>query len=278
MIRECQFEDLEQLIKISSLEVIDADLDNMMNIFKETKHFLVWDELGVKGFAFVIIRNEEKREWDVQVYVNPRERRKGIGTLLHQEIYKIVESENPSVFVTEVRVDIENPASFYERLGYKKWFGSPSMCYTGGVQPDVDIEFIPYEDKFYKQYAECRAECFYDIAVKNDFRPYVIPLSEQDKKALSNKPIYVTLHNEQLVGAVTAQDGYLDHIMVSPAYQGKGYGKKITQFGINKALSKGATSVQLCYIEGNSKAENLYRLLGFETVQVMHVYRKFMEY
>ncbi|MEH6891093.1 hypothetical protein V7024_15580 [Bacillus sp. JJ864] len=62
MIRECKFEDLEQLVKISSMEVIDADLNNMMTIFKETKHFLVWDELGVKGFAFVIIRNEEKRE------------------------------------------------------------------------------------------------------------------------------------------------------------------------------------------------------------------------
>ena len=46
---------------------------------------------------------------------------------------------------------------------------------------------------------------------------------------------------------------------------------------MNKALSQGATSVQLCYIEGNSKAENLYKVLGFETVQVMHVYRNFME-
>lgn len=277
MIRECQFEDFEQLIKISSMEAIDVDLNHMMNIFKNAKHFLVWDELGVKGFAFVIIRNEEKREWDIQVYVDPRERRKGIGTLFHQAIYGLLESENPSVFVTEVRVDIKNPASFYKRLGYKKWFGSPSMCYTGGVQPDVDIEFIPYEDKFYEQYAACRAECFYDIAVKNDFKPYVIPLSEQDKQTLSNKPIYVTLHNDQLVGAVTVEDGYLDHIMVSPSYQGKGYGKKITQYGINRGLGNGATSIQLNYIEGNSKAENLYQLLGFETVQVMHVYRKFME-
>ncbi|WP_242224936.1 GNAT family N-acetyltransferase [Bacillus cereus group sp. BfR-BA-01380] len=277
MIRECKFEDLEQLMQMSSMEVIDVDLNHMMNIYKKVKHFLVWDELGVKGFAFVIMRNEEKREWDIQVYVDPRERGKGVGTLLHQEIYRLVESENPSILVTEVRVDIENPASFYERLGYKKWFGSPSMCYTGGVQSEVDIEFIPYEGKFYEQYAECRAECFYEIAVKNDFKPYVIPLSEKDKKMLSNKPIYVTLHNEELVGAITVEDGYLDHIMVSPSYQGKGYGKKITQFGINKALSKGATSIQLCYIEGNSKAGNLYKSLGFETVQVMHVYRKFME-
>ncbi|MDF2086262.1 GNAT family N-acetyltransferase [Bacillus pseudomycoides] len=277
MIRECKFEDLEQLIKMSSMEVIDHDLNNMMKIFRDSKNFLVWDELGVKGFAYVIIRNEEKREWDIQVYVDPRERRKGIGTLLHQEIYKIVESENPSILVTGVRVDKENPAAFYERYGYKKWFGSPSMCYTGGVQPEVDIEFIPYEDKFYEQYAECRTECFYEIAVKNDFKPYVIPLNEKDKKTLSNKPIYVTLHNDQLVGAVTVEDGYLDHIMVSPAYQGKGYGKKITQFGINKALSKGATSIQLCYIEGNSKAENLYKLLGFETFKIMHVYREFMD-
>lgn len=62
--------------------------------------------------------------------------------------------------------------------------------------------------------------------------------------------------------------------MVSPSYQRKGYGKKITQFGINKELSKGEPLIHLCYIEGNEKAENLYKSLGFETVQVIHIYRK----
>ncbi|WP_020062021.1 GNAT family N-acetyltransferase [Bacillus sp. 123MFChir2] len=136
MIRECQFEDLEQLIKISSMEVIDADLNNMMTIFKETKHFLVWDELGVKGFAFVIIRNKEKREWDIQVYVDPRERRKGIGTLLHQEIHRLIESENPSVFVTEVRVDKENPASFYSSFRT----GKP-IAFRHGMKVRLDTEY-----------------------------------------------------------------------------------------------------------------------------------------
>lgn len=45
MIRECKFEDLEQLIKMSSMEVIDHDLNNMMKIFRDSKNFLVWDEL-----------------------------------------------------------------------------------------------------------------------------------------------------------------------------------------------------------------------------------------
>ncbi|WP_235190023.1 GNAT family N-acetyltransferase [Bacillus gaemokensis] len=218
MLRDCRDEDLEELLRISNMEVIDYYLNNMINNFRDARDFIVWDELGVKGFAYMILRNEDKREWNIQVYVDPKERRKGIGTLLHQKIYKSVEFENPHVLVTEVRVDKENPASFYERLGYKKWFGSPSMEYTGDVQKDVDIDFIPYEDKFYEQYVKCRAECFYQMAVKNDFKPFVIQRSEKDKRMLSSKPIYITLHNKQLVGAITVEAGYLDHIMVSPSY------------------------------------------------------------
>lgn len=64
--------------------------------------------------------------------------------------------------------------------------------------------------------------------MKNDFQLYEIPQSEKDKKMLASKLIYITLQDEQLVEAITVEDGYLDYIMVAPPYQGNGYGKEIT--------------------------------------------------
>ncbi|MDF2672069.1 MAG: hypothetical protein K0R09_334 [Clostridiales bacterium] len=279
MIREFISEDIEQIYKIINMEVIDNVMDTIRNIQNDSKKFIVWDDAGIKGFAYMLEMNKENKEWNIQLFVEPKERRKRIGTALYQEIQRYLECEKPSVLVTEFRVDIDNTASFYEKLGYKKWYGSPELYYRGTNQPEVDIKFVPYEDKYYEQYAKCRQDCFYEMSVKNDFKPYVIPLSEQDKKNLfsGKDSIYVTLDNECLIGAITIDNGYLDQIMVSPAYQGKGYGKKITQFGINKELDKGISLIHLCYIEGNDKAENLYRSLGFETVQITHVYRKFYE-
>lgn len=72
-------------------------------------------------------------------------------------------------------------------------------------------------------------------------------------------------------------NGYIDNVMVSPQYQGKGYGKKTTQFAINKALSKDFKPIYLCYLDENEKADRLYKSLGFQTMQIVHVYRKYME-
>ena len=65
--------------------------------------------------------------------------------------------------------------------------------------------------------------------------------------------------------------------MVLPDYQGKGYGKKATQFGINKVLDSGEENVYLCFIKGNDRAQSLYTSLGFELVQDTHVYRKLLD-
>lgn len=78
------------------------------------------------------------------------------------------------------------------------------------------------------------------------------------------------------MASVTTSDGEIDNLMVSPTYQGKGYGKKALQFGMNRMLSKGYDEIRICYMEGNSNAENLYYSLRFKFLQNTHVYRKFL--
>jgi ribosomal protein S18 acetylase RimI-like enzyme len=278
LIRDLTPKDTEALYRMLNTEVIGIDVDTIRNIYRNAKSFIVWDKGGIKGFAYILITNKEQYRWSIQLYVSPQERRKGIGTLLYKEVEKHVKNEKPSVLITEFRVDIDDPTPFYKRLDYKKWYGSPEMYFEGTTQPDVDLEFINYDDKYYEQYAKCAQDCFYEIRKENDIEPYIIPLSDEYRKnKLSEKDsIYLTFDNEHLVGAITIKGGYIDNIMVAPSYQGRGFGKKITQFGINKALSKGEPLIQLCYMEGNTKAESLYKSLGFVMVQHTHVYRRLL--
>ncbi|GMQ64651.1 GNAT family N-acetyltransferase [Vallitalea maricola] len=278
MIRELTHHDIEQVYSILRKEFNDIDTKYLSNTFDTSYKFIVWDDEGINGFANITLIDKSERNWNLQIYVDPQFRNRGIGTALYQHIEQILFNQKASIITTNFRVDIYNPSYFFNKLGYNKWYGSPELHYRGTIQPDVDIDIVPYEDKYYQQYAICRQESFYELSVKNDFRPYKIPLSDEDRKYLFDKKdtIFITLSEEHLVGAITIDNGYLDHIMVSPAYQGKGYGKKLTQFGINKAISSGAHLVYICYIEGNEKAERLYPSLGFEVVCNTHVYRKFM--
>lgn len=279
MIREFMVEDIDQILKIASKELTNFERNAIVEIQEISKKFVVWDDGGINGFAYAIETNKENRKWNIQLYVEPHERRKGIGTLLYQEVEECIQREKPSIMVSEARADLDDPSNFYVKFGFKKWYGSPEMHYGGATQPVVDMKFISYEDKYYEQFTKCRQDCFYEIRKDNDIKPYIIPQSGEDRGFIlaEREHIFLTFDGEHLIGAITIKDGYLDRIMVSPTYQGKGFGKKITQFGINQVIKEGELLVHLSYMEGNKTAERLYNSLGFETVQVTYVYRKFIE-
>jgi ribosomal protein S18 acetylase RimI-like enzyme len=277
VIRNFKVEDTEKLIEFIKNENI-ADGDNILsNIESDDKKLIVYDEAGIRGFAYMNVCNKETKRYDVNLYVEAQSRKKGIGTALYNEISKYLNEVKPNLLVTEFSMDKDNPTYFYKKLGYKKWFGCNELYYRGIIQPNVDIEFVPYEDKHYDQYIKLIQDCFYELRKENDIQPYSIPASHQDREnKFKNKDfIYVSFENEQLVASIFVEDGNLDFIMVTPAYQGKGYGKKATQFGINKALSQDAKLIQLGALEWNTKAVALYESLGFEIVQTVHFYRQF---
>lgn len=277
MIREFKVEDKDKLIKIIKKGFLIDEADIISELESEDKELIVYDKDGIRGFGYIKISNKETKKYNIKVYVEPQWRRKGIGTEIYKEISKYLEKVKANSLVTEFRVDEDDPTSFYKKLGYKKWFGCHEMHYKGTVQPEVDIEFVPYEDKFYEENAKLGQECFYELRKENDIQPYLCPINDQDREyTLKFKDnIYIAFHNEEIIACIVVNNGYLDGITVKPSYQGKGYGKKVTQFGINKALSQDAKLISLSVVEWNKKAENLYKSLGFEIVQTVHFYRQF---
>lgn len=280
MIREFNIYDLEGVNNLINRGDIIDKIDVVKNIKERAEKFLIYREQEIKGFAYMIKSMDEENQWNIQIYVDIEERRKGIGTKLYNELFNYLEEKNPRCLFTEFRVDTNDSTGFYEKLGYKRWYRCPNLIYRGKEKFDLDIDFVFYEDKYYDQYLKCTHECFYELRKNNDFKPYLVPKSEEERyRLMENKDsIYLKLNNnEEIISTVTVKDGYIDNVMVSQKYQGKGYGKKITQFAINKSLEQGAQPIYLCYVEGNEKANNLYKSLGFETLQVIDIYRKYMK-
>lgn len=80
--------------------------------------------------------------------------------------------------------------------------------------------------------------------------------------------------NETLIAsAIVNNNGFLDDIFVIPSYQGKGYGRLITQFAINKAISKGINKIETSVVEWNERAFKIYQSLGFSQIQTTHYYK-----
>jgi ribosomal protein S18 acetylase RimI-like enzyme len=281
MIREFSIEDKEQLVKIVKQGIIIRDQDINNYITNKDIKIIVYDdnERGLIGFSSFRLWMSDKNKADVDTYVVPSSRRKGIGTLLYNEIMKYTAEINLKFINTRFRVDEDDATLLYKKLGYEKWYGEHDLFYNGEEQPKSNLRFVSYEDKYFEQYVEGQRTSYYEMRKEYDFQPHLC--CELDKKKrdelINNKDhTFLLLNNENLIATVAVDDnGFIDGLFVIPSYQGNGYGKIITQFAINKALNNGNSNIELIVVDGNSRAVNLYRSLGFDIEQTTHYYRLF---
>ncbi len=86
----------------------------------------------------------------------------------------------------------------------------------------------------------------------------------------------VMLVDEQVVGYFYAQNVVgevtLLNIAIDPAHQGKGFGRKLTEFFIDMCMEQSAESAWLEVRESNTKAISLYESEGFNEVTRRHDY------
>jgi ribosomal protein S18 acetylase RimI-like enzyme len=281
MIREFCVQDKEQLVKIVKQGIMIDEKDIVNYLTDENTKIIVYDDrgTGLLGFSSFRIWGKDKNKGEVDTYVAPASRRKGIGTLLYNEIMKYPDEVNLDFISTRFRADKDDATLHYRRLGYEKWYEELDLYYEGEEQPKSDLKFVSYEDIYFEQYAEGLRASFYELRKANDFKPYLCCELNKEKREelLKNRDdIFLLLNNGNLVASVKINDdGHLDDIFVVTAYQGKGYGKVIVQFAIDKAMQKGCTNIGLSAIGWNKRALNLYQSLGFRIVQATHYYRIF---
>jgi len=272
MIREICSKDKNQIFDLMKTE-IKIDHEDFNFDIDHSNKIIAWenDESKILGFSTFRIWGKEKNKADVYTYVLPSERRKGIGTSLYREIIKNIDGLTLEFISSRVKADEENTVAFYQKLGYQTWYVELDLIYAGLKHPETNLNFVPYEDQYFEQYAQGLRTSFYELRVKNDFQPFFCcELDEEKRKEfLDNKDnLYLLFENEHLVSSVMVLDnGRIEDLFVTSLAQGNGYGKKTMQFAINKAIENECHPISLSAIEWNSRAVNLYLSLGFEITQ-----------
>ncbi|KMM38487.1 GNAT family N-acetyltransferase [Guptibacillus hwajinpoensis] len=271
-------EDKKKLLTFIKKSGVEDNVGSLDELTSKSNRLLLYECNGLRGYSYASISpNEEESITEIITYVEPKYRLKGIGTALYKEIEKLVSETKPDFLCTYIGIESGNPVGFAKKMGYEKWWGSPELVYTGGYFPKTDIEFVKYEDQFFKRFVKVVQDSYYDLHRKNDLKPYITSEKTVKQYKLNNKDkIYLILDNDQIVASVTTGEGEVDNLMVAPRYQGKGYGRKALQFGINKMLNEGYKDIRICFVEGNDNAKKLYISLGFKPLHYTQVYRKFL--
>ncbi|WP_226673441.1 GNAT family N-acetyltransferase [Rossellomorea aquimaris] len=278
MLRYYCEEDKENLVKLIEKMEIKEDVGEWGELIANSQKILLYEQNGIKGFSYYsTYDNDEEKIAQISLFVDSDYRLSGIGTALYKETEKLISESDPDFVSVYMRVESENPIPFAEKMGFTKWWGSPELIYRGGAFPKTDLEFVKYEDKFFDEFLKVVQDSYYDLHEKNDMKPYLAPEHSVEEYKLNNKDkVYLVLDHDEIVASVTTGIGEVDNLMVAPRYQGKGYGRKALQFGMNKMLEEGYNDIRICFVEGNENAEKLYTSLGFKPYHNTQVYRKFL--
>ena len=143
--------------------------------------------------------------------------------------------------------------------------------YNGNKFPDIDISPINYKSDFFGLELDLESDVCYEIRKLNGINP--IKINESSKKDLNEikdffennkKTFYFLFHkNGELIGSILYLRNYIQSLSISKKNQRQGYGEKLSKYCINKILDKGYSCVELNVLNGNIRAENLYKKLGF---------------
>ena len=290
MLRDLRPDDIETLVRM--LRAGDHTPEETVRRAIGAYHVLVAEEDGrMKGF--VGTREETPREFDLRIYVDPGFRRQGLGRRLYEA--GMARLQGPGRVTARYRADGPAPdggpnvaQAFYARRGFEVWYSMDELVYPGGRRGDGDrtqppagagahLEIRPYDDRYFERYIRIVGDAFEPMRRGKDFRPHnVFEMNDNPERRayfLSvGHDIFLAFAmgsggEETLVGVGGVQGDFIDEVGVDPAYQGQGYGKALTEFGINLLLKRGCPSPRTSVVSDNEPARGMYYRLGFELAQ-----------
>ena len=284
MLRDLRPDDIETLVRM--LRAGDHTPEEAVRRAIGAYHVLVAEEDGrIKGF--VGTREEAPREFDLRVYVDPVFRRQGLGRRLYEA--GMARLKEPARVTARYRADGLAPTggpnvarAFYARRGFEVWYSMDELVYHGGRRGlrgpgDRGREIRPYDDRYFERYIRIVGDAFEPMRRGKDFRPHnVFEMNDNPERRayfLSvGHDIFLAFAmgsggEETLVGVGGVQGDFIDEVGVDPAYQGQGYGKALTEFGLNLLLERGYPSPRTSVVSDNEPARGMYCRLGFELAQ-----------
>ena len=270
MIRDYVNSDIDEIIKIYTLEY--KAMPEEIETLKSAPKILVYEDNGIQGFIHLL---KSGSYCYVEMGVISNELIKSIGLKLWEEAQKYIR-ENSITFIEVFHVK-DNLAwkELFNEINFEYWYSVYRLSFEGDKFCEPDICVAKYEDKYYEDKISLESEAFSVVRKEHDIKPYnwyqnasKEALESNRKVTLKNKDyIYLFFEDNDIVGASMVKDAEIKLLFTSIKYQGKGYGRKILEYTVNRGLEQSSTCVNLNVLANNEKALKLYRNAGFNLVQ-----------
>jgi ribosomal protein S18 acetylase RimI-like enzyme len=270
MVRNYTQNDIEEIVRIYTLEymAMPAEVEDL----KCAKNILVYEDNGIKGFIHLCFSGDC---CNVEMGAATNELIKPVGLKLWEEAKKLF-VENSTKFIKTFYVK--------DNLQWKEFFDEAQFDYRNSVyrftykgekfnEPELCVKM--YEDENYIDKIRLESEAFSTLRKNCDIEPYNWYLAASEKALENNRKwtlsqkdyTYLFFESDEIVGASLVKDAEIDLLFVNVKYQGRGYGRKILEFTVNRGLEQNPLAVNLNALAENESALRLYRSAGFEVIQ-----------
>ena len=139
------------------------------------------------------------------------------------------------------------------------------MEYTGARIAAEPLPVIPFSAAYYPEYQHIYNKCFSEMRRALDLRPYhcCTDLQQLLKKQAQ---IFLLMNGSTLLGSVSISGSDIDNLIVNPAYKGRGFGRRLLVWAVNRIRERTDAPIRLTVAEWNQRAVRLYTQTGFAVI------------
>ena len=130
------------------------------------------------------------------------------------------------------------------------------------TEGEICIKCVPFEKRFFEEYKKIYNECFFDMRKSLDIKPYNF-LSDYSQIQDKIQDIFLLVDGTNIVGSVACYGNDIDDLIVNKKFQGKGFGKQLLLWAMQRIGTKNDSPITLHVAEWNQRAGELYKSVGF---------------
>ncbi|MBO4311002.1 MAG: GNAT family N-acetyltransferase [Lachnospiraceae bacterium] len=267
---EC-FEELGKSFDLYGRHSFYNDIDKHFERF-----WCLIDEGKVKGTVAITKIDDITAELKA-LYIDKSLRGLGWGYKLLDEAVSFARENDFSRVVLDSMSQYTDASRLYKRYGftdidryndniYADVFMQMILAYTmeykNPVEEKSSVRLIPYSCEYQEQYKSIYNKCYHEMREALDIKPFDF-IQDDSFFDLGMENVYILLNGNEIIGSVALKGVEIDDLIVSPKYQGKGYGKKILLWALENIHSY---HIILRVAAWNKRAISLYEKNGFEVI------------
>ncbi|MFC8687442.1 GNAT family N-acetyltransferase [Brevibacillus porteri] len=277
MLRQAQLNDKETIVAMIG-EGMLWRTEEIGDIVEKATIY-IWEENDqiIGCGTYDLNSSGEEGTAEIYVYTRPDHRERGIGSRLFDKLWLELQQheEKPTAVMATYRVDHGQGADFFAKRGFASIWGHHLMKYTGEIGPEPTLDIRKFTESDMEMYIQSQSDAYYEVRKGIDLQPYrLADYPEKTMNAWKNwllgemrEDIYLFEHEGVFVGSlIITGHGEVYDVFVDPVHQGKGYGKELVRFFVNRTLEK---DLKPYLVTGthNESAIALYERTGFQTFQ-----------